>query len=191
MQVQCSGAVVCHDGNTSVRTFRLPPDALWYPLGAQHQGNNILYSVSYSQIESQVLESISPSFSTNGYEMDTSNTSDMSNTEVQKTESTACDMAMFIKNMSLAKGQLQCNGVPSPGQGKSDKLDPSGKPSAEQLSHVFNKLAETVSVAFLSVPDIYQTRFSNILNKFFLFSYSFTFILLHFINLFSVLSSFL
>lgn len=153
VEVQCSGAVVCHDGNTSVRTFRLPPNALWYPLGAQHQGNNILYSVSYSQIENQVLESISPSVATHSNEMDTSYTNDISDTEVQKTENTACDMCMFIKSMSLGEGQLQCNSVSSPGQGKSVKLDPSGKPSPEQLSRVFDKLASTLPKLFVQPLD--------------------------------------
>ncbi|KAG7159948.1 hypothetical protein Hamer_G017389, partial [Homarus americanus] len=150
-QVQTCGAVVCRDGNTSVRTFRLPPDALWYPLGAYHQGKDIVYSVSYSQIESKVLESMSPLSSGEENGTFSGHTSNTSYTETQEAVNPECDMSMFLKSV-CEEGLLRCN-APSPSQGGADKLDPSGKPSAEQLSHVFNKLAETLPKLFIQPLD--------------------------------------
>nr|XP_045598649.1 uncharacterized protein LOC123758369 [Procambarus clarkii] len=147
-----SAEVVCHDSNANVRTFRLPPDALWYPLGTYHQGNDILYSVSYSQIESQVLDTISPSDPGLGNDVHSTCTNNTYNTEGPRAERSTCDMSTFIKSVSEGEGQLQCN-IPSPNQRKPENLDPSGKPSPAHLSHVFDKLAETLPKLFLQPLD--------------------------------------
>lgn len=63
LQVEPEGAVIPRDihhrhPHTSIRTFRLPPNALWYPPGSFYHGSDIMYSVTYSQIETEALEGI-------------------------------------------------------------------------------------------------------------------------------------
>ncbi|KAK4292797.1 hypothetical protein Pmani_034463 [Petrolisthes manimaculis] len=60
VQVEPERAVMRSDNDhhTSVRTFRLPPNAVWYPPGSFYRGSDVMYSVTYSQIETEALEGV-------------------------------------------------------------------------------------------------------------------------------------
>ncbi|KAK8737097.1 hypothetical protein OTU49_004800 [Cherax quadricarinatus] len=173
-----SGRLVCRDTNTSVRTFRLPADALWYPRGTYHRGSDILYSVSYSEIESQVLDTVSLScpgyseesvsvnsgcseaFTTYDSSKETFSCGNDTSSEAPMRESATCDMSVFIKSVSEGESSMQCH-VSSGQSGATHKADPTGKPSAEHLTHVFDVLAETLPRLFIQ-PLNYTIYSQNI-----------------------------
>ncbi|XP_042863275.1 uncharacterized protein LOC122247764 [Penaeus japonicus] len=156
-QMNICTAVVCHDDNTSVRTFQLPPNALWYPLGSKQEGNKVVCSLKYSPLENQVFEELSPSIQYLDEEVPLQAV-DTSPTPVQLTE-TAKEDTLFISD--IAQGNTVYCSDRSPGQSDSEKMDPSGKPSMEQLTNVFDTLAETLPKLFIQPMD-YRIYSQNI-----------------------------
>lgn len=207
VQVKLEGALVPRDTHTSVRTFRLPPNALWYPPGAFYRGSDIIYSVTYSQIETEALEDVdfthlsqegnktvqescrsghdfSRAFeeslrrdgqnscvygsltsldqtTTHSTSHETErvaqnrNGSTVTNHEelfeaAERPSEPTCDIALFAENVSPSQLKLQCSPATTHGD---QKGDPTGQPSPEDLSRVFNVLAETLPKLFILPID--------------------------------------
>lgn len=141
-QMNICTAVVCRDDNTSVRTFQLPPNALWYPLGSKQEGDKVVCSLKYSPLEDKVFEELSPSIQYLDQEV-TLQAVDTSPTPVPLQE-TAREDTLFVSDITQ-ENTVYCSDR-SPSQPDSEKMDPSGKPNMEQLTNVFDTLAETVSI---------------------------------------------
>lgn len=140
---------VSQDGKTSVRKFRLPPNALWYPRGAYHQGSDIVCSVTFSEIETEVIgdTTLPINDNTDTVVVQTQNP----DSQVQLlSEDHSYDINMFLKETSGSN--VHCS-IPDSGSPKPSKLDPTGKPSTEQLLHVYNVLAETLPKLFIQPLD--------------------------------------
>ncbi|XP_064099277.1 uncharacterized protein LOC135210323 isoform X2 [Macrobrachium nipponense] len=139
------------DDKSSIKTFRLPPDSLWYPRGSRHQGTDIVCSVLYSELENEVFEKFMEPINVK------TNTavlhSEKRDVETRVSEGCAFDVSDFMKDVCRAKdSELMCN-VPNVNSPKSNKLQPSDKPSMEQLSRVYNVLAETLPKLFVQPLD--------------------------------------
>lgn len=142
LQMNICTAVVCHDDNTSVRTFQLPPNALWYPLGSKQEGDKVVCSLKYSPLEDKVFEELSPSMHYFDREVPLQ-VVDTSPTPVQL-QKTAKEDTLFVSDMTQ-ENTVYCTDR-SPSQSDSKMMDPSGKPSMEQLTNIFDVLGETVSI---------------------------------------------
>lgn len=130
IEVQCSSN---NNSNNNIRTFRLPADALWYPKDSTRQDGSVVCSLTYSPIEAEVMGSVAEPHS--------------------ESWDSALDMGAFIKSMGLRDGEMQmCDSSSSSSpSGSSPNLE--GKPDAEKLSFVFNKLAETLPRLFTQPLD--------------------------------------
>ncbi|XP_068243757.1 uncharacterized protein [Palaemon carinicauda] len=151
IEVAAADLYISKDSKSSIKTFRLPPDSLWYPRGSHQQGSDIVCSVLYSELESEVFEKISEPISTK-----TNTTvlnSDNRDVETLISEGCAFDMKDFMKDICRAEdGDLLCT-EPNLNSPKSKKAHPGDKPSMEQLSHVYNVLAETLPKLFIQPLD--------------------------------------
>ncbi|XP_045129812.1 uncharacterized protein LOC123515110 [Portunus trituberculatus] len=128
-----------HDNdNNNTRTFRLPADALWYPRDSTREGGAVVCSLTYSPIETEVISTLAAPHT--------------------DTAKGAIDMGVFIESMGLRDGEMQmCGSSPSSSSssssGSSPNLSPEGKPDAEKLSLVFNKLADSLPKLFTHPLD--------------------------------------
>lgn len=149
IQMNICTAVVCRDDNTSVRTFQLPPNALWYPLGSKQEGDKVVCSLKYSPLEDKVFEELSPSIQYLDQEV-TLQAVDTSPIPVPLQE-TAREDTLFVSDITQ-ENTVYCSDR-SPSQPDSEKMDPSGKPNMEQLTNVFDTLAETLPKLFVQPMD--------------------------------------
>ncbi|KAK8379991.1 hypothetical protein O3P69_019800 [Scylla paramamosain] len=115
--------------------------ALWYPRDSTRQGGAMVCSLTYSPIEAEVMSTLA---------------------EPQRSDmgEGVCDMGVFIKSMGLRDGEMQMcesssssSSMSSSSSGSPPNLDSEGKPDAEKLSLVFNRLAETLPKLFTHPLD--------------------------------------
>ncbi|XP_063601671.1 uncharacterized protein LOC134777745 [Penaeus indicus] len=149
IQMNVCTAVVCHDDNTSVRTFQLPPNALWYPLGSKQEGDKVVCSLKYSPLEDKVFEELSPSIQYFDREVPLQ-VGDTSPTPVQLQE-IAKEDTLFVSDVTQ-ENTVYCSDR-SPSQSDSEMTGPSGKPSMEQLTIIFDVLSETLPKLFIQPMD--------------------------------------
>ncbi|KAK7074412.1 hypothetical protein SK128_024189 [Halocaridina rubra] len=146
IQVTGTEVITTHGSKTSIHKFRLPPSALWYLRGAHQEGSDLVYPMIYSQLENKAIENVIHPTSNEDEEI--SHHTKESNPKAWQPKFHYYDMTVFMKDICKEhEDNIHCS-ITDSGPPKPDKLDPTGKPSIEQLSHVYDVLAETLPKLF-------------------------------------------
>lgn len=148
-----SDVVEFYDIKSNIKTFRLPPNALWYPLGSHRMGSDILCSVAYSDLESKAMNFVGSNTVSEKSE-ESSNTTPLS-TEFFDPDTTAanpCDMTTFLASFPNNNESIAMCSMLSSQEGGST-IKHTGKPNAEQLIRVFDSLSEYLPKLFLQPMD--------------------------------------
>ncbi|CAL4079083.1 unnamed protein product, partial [Meganyctiphanes norvegica] len=138
---------------SNIKTFRLPPNALWYPLGSRRMGSEILYSVAYSDFESKAMNLLESNTASQNLE-ENSNAKNLNPIVLHSdaTNANPCDMKTFLASFSNNEENIAMSTLQS-SQESSPALNPTGKPNAEQLSKVLDSLSEYLPKLFLQPMD--------------------------------------